>query len=213
MKPFPAVAALSAALALGALCAGCQGYTRGSSVPEALRTVHVAAFENRTQYPKVGAIATQQLLDALIEDGTFRPVDYASARLRVQGVMAAPRTDAVSYDRNNIIVPDEYRLTLRASLYVHDALTGETLINGKTFSATETMMTRGDYQTGVTDALPRVSRKLAQTLLAALQSLEAELPDPPAEAAEGTPSGSGAAAHPPAAAAPAEIVPAAGAAK
>lgn len=175
MKPLSL--ALPALAALAALCSGCLGYTRGSSVPEALRTVHVAAFENRTQYPKVGAIATQQVLDALVEDGTFRPTDYASARLRVQGTMLSPRSDAVSYDRNNIVVPDEYRLTLRVQLYVHDALTGETLVNGKTFSASDTMMTRKDYQTGIVDALPRVSRKLAQTILAELQALGAEPPD------------------------------------
>lgn len=175
MKPLSL--ALPALAALAALCSGCLGYTRGSSVPEALRTVHVAAFENRTQYPKVGAIATQQVLDALVEDGTFRPTDYASARLRVQGTMLSPKTDAVSYDRNNVVVPDEYRLTLRVQLYVHDALTGETLVNGKTFSASDTMMTRKDYQTGIVDALPRVSRKLAQTILAELQALGAEPPD------------------------------------
>lgn len=201
MKPlslvFPALAALAA------LCSGCLGYTRGSSVPEALRTVHVAAFENRTEYPKVGAVATQQLLDALVEDGTFRPTDYASARLRVQGTMLSPKTDAVSYDRNNIIVPDEYRLTLRARIYVYDALTGETLVNGKTVSAYDTAMTRGDYQTGIVDALPRVSRLLAQRILAELQALGAE---PPAEA---LPAEAEAPALPAEAEAPAEAAPAA----
>lgn len=174
MTPFPL--ALPILGAFVALCSGCQGYTRGSSVPESMRTVHVAAFENRTQYPRVGAVATQQLLDALIEDGTFRPTDYAFARLRVQGVMSSPKTDAVSYDRNNIIVPDEYRLTLKARIYVYDALTGETLMNGKRLSATDTMMTRGDFQSGVIDALPRVSRKLAQAILAELHALGAEPP-------------------------------------
>ena len=181
MKPLSAVASFVSVFAILALFAGCKGYTRGSSVPEALRSVHVAAFENRSEYPKVGAIATQQFLDALIEDGTFRPTDYATARLRVQGIMSSPSSDAVSYDRNNIIVPDEYRLTLKVRLYVFDAVTGETLINGKTFSATDTMMTRNDYQTGVTDALPRVSRQLAKVLVEALQALEADLPDLPAE--------------------------------
>ncbi len=183
MKSF--VLLLSSALLFTSLvCSGCQGYTRGSAVPEDLRTVHVAAFENQTLYPKAGAIATQQLIDAMLEEGTFRPGRFETARLRVQGIMTGPETRPVSYDRNNIIVPDEYRMTLRVNLYVYDAQTGDTLINGKPVEAMESMLTRGDYQTGVMDALPRASRKLAQAILAELHTLDGK---PPVQEAEETP--------------------------
>lgn len=162
-----------AALALAAtLAAGCAGYRRGSAVPQELRAVHVPAFENRTVYPMAGAIAAQQLLDALIEDGTFTPTDFNSATLRTQVVLSGLAADAIRYDRNNAIIPDEYRATLRAQLYAFDARTGETLINGKTVSATETALTRNDFQTGMADALPRLARKLAQNLLIELHGIE-----------------------------------------
>ena len=155
------------------LCgAGCAGYRRGSAVPVALRTVHVPAFENQTEYPMVGAVAAQQFMDALIEDGTFRLAGYDTARLRVQVQVTSVGTTAVRYDRNHAIVPEEYHLRLDARLSVFDRVTGETYINGKTYSAVDAILTRGDFQTGVVDALPRVSRALAQQLLGALQGVK-----------------------------------------
>ncbi len=174
-------------LALAAVtftAAGCAGYQRGSSVPKDMRSINIAAFENRTEYPKAGAITTQQVIDAIIEDGTFTPTDYQDARLRVQGKVMGVTTDPVSYDRNSVIVPDEYRIAIRLQLYVHDTQTGETLINGKTYSAGETMLTRQDYQTGLTDALPRVARKLSQRVVDELNSLGVTPPKAVLEPAE-----------------------------
>ena len=163
------VTLLSLCMALVLLGAsGCAGYRRGTTVPEELRTVHVPAFENQTIYPMSGAIAVQQFLDALIEDGTFRPERYEVARLRTQVVLESLNTRAVRYDRNHAIVPEEYRLTLVARLYVFDRKSGKTLVNGKLVRASDSALTRGDMQTGVMDALPRVSRALAERLLEAL---------------------------------------------
>ncbi len=167
--------------ALAALGAGCAGYRLGSPVPEELRAIHVPAFENNTEYPMVGAVAAQQFLDALIEEGIFEPTDFEHARLRTQVIVTGIAADAVSYDRNNAILPDEYRVTLRARLYAYDARTGETLINGKPVSATDSALTRNDFQTGVMDAIPRLSRKLAQNLLVELHGIAPTAALAPAE--------------------------------
>lgn len=160
------------ALPLLALLTGCAGYRLGSSVPEACRPIHVAAFENQTDYPMVGTLASQQLLDALIEDGTFTPTAYDNARLRVQAVIQPLDTDAVRYSRNDNLVPDEYHVALTARLYVFDAKTGKTYVNGKPITAVDSALTREDYQTGIQDALPRVARRLAQSILTELHSLD-----------------------------------------
>ena len=149
---------------------GCAGYQRGSAVPTEFRTIHVPAFENQTRYPMVGAVATQQFIDALIEDGTFAPEELDTARLRLQVVITGCQSDSVRYDRNNVIVPTEYYLTLRAKIYLSDAQTGETYIDGKAIHATDVMLTRNQFQTAVTDVMPRLSRKLAKNLLDELQS-------------------------------------------
>lgn len=155
-----------------AFLAGCAGYQRGSTVPEAMRTIHIPAFENNTVYPMVGAVASQQLLDVLIEDGTFRPAPYEEARLHTQMVLSGVNADAVRYDRNHAILPEEYLVTLVVQIFVFDSVTGETLINGKKVSAMESVLTRGDFQTGVTDAFPRIARRLAQNVLEELQTLK-----------------------------------------
>ena len=160
------------ALPLLALLPGCAGYRLGSPVPEACRPIHVAAFENQTDYPMVGTLASQQLLDALIEDGTFTPTAYNDARLRVQAIIQPLDTDAVRYSRNDNLVPDEYHVALTARLYVFDAKTGKTYVNGKPITAVDSALTREDYQTGIQDALPRVARRLAQSILTELHSLD-----------------------------------------
>lgn len=165
---------LFALLALGfiALLTGCAGYQRGSTVPQELRTINVPAFENKTKYPMVGAVSTQQFLDIMIEDGTFTPATYETARLKMQVVVDNCYSDSVRYDRNNVIIPSEYYLTLQAKLFVYDAQTGETYINGKPVSVTEPMLTRNQYQTAVTDTLPRIARKLAKALLDELHTIQ-----------------------------------------
>lgn len=159
-------------LIAAAFLAGCAGYQRGSTVPQAMRTIHVPAVENRSVYPMAGAVAAQQILDVLIEDGTFRPTTYEEARLHTQLVLNSVHSEAVRYDQNHAILPEEYLVTLSLKLYVFDAVTGETLINGKTISGMESVLTRGDYQTGILDSLPRISRRLAQNVLNELQTLQ-----------------------------------------
>ena len=169
MKRFRPLCLLFAALIL--LTAGCAGYQRGSTVPEAYRSIHVAAFENQTLFPMAGATATQQLLDALIEDGTFRPDSYDSSRLRVQAIITSLGSNATRYHTNDRVRPEEYRMTLRCTLYVYDAANGQTLIAGKQLTATDGFITNDDYQTGLQKAIPRASRKLAQEILRELQTL------------------------------------------
>lgn len=174
MKQWFGWLAVAGVVALGG--AGCAGYQRGSAVPTALRTVHVPAFENRTEYPMVGAVAAQQFMDAVIEDGTFRLLPYEQARLRMQVIISHITSSSVRYDRNNAIIPSEFHLRLEAKVYISDRITGDIYVNGQTISATESMLTREDFQTGLTDALPRLSRVLGQRLLEVLQSVRQ--PDP-----------------------------------
>ncbi len=151
---------------------GCLGYQRGSSVPKSLRTVHVPSFTNKTEYPMVGAMAAQQFLDALIEDGTFTPTNYDDAAIRTQVTITGVTEKAVRYDRNNIVVPDEYHVRIKATLYAYRTDTGEVLIDGRTVSANDAAMTRKDMQTGIMDTLPRLTRLLGQNLLEELQTIK-----------------------------------------
>lgn len=150
---------------------GCTGYTCGSNVPEPLRTVHVAAFENETLYPMVGAMVTQHLMRVMAEDGTFTLTDLDAAPIRIHGKVSGLNTRSVRYDRNNVILPNEYRVELVATVYVYNMQTGEMLLNGQKVSAMDYFLTRNDYVTGINDALPALSAKLAQNILEQLQTI------------------------------------------
>lgn len=158
---------------------GCAGYTCGSKVPQDLRTVHVAAFENNTIYPMAGALVTQHLMRAMVEDGTFTLDTFESAPLRVHGKVSGLDTRSLRYDRNNRIVPNEYRVELTATIYVYDTRTGEMLLNGQPVTAQGHFLTRNDYTTGMMDVLPSLSAQLSQRILEQLQTLgEGKAPAP-----------------------------------
>lgn len=157
-------------LAMGTM--GCAGYTRGSNIPENLRTVHLAEFEDNTIYPMAGAAVTQNLKRVMIEDGTFSFETFEKAPLRVHGKISAVSTRALRYDHNNLILPNEYSVTLTANVYAYDVENGIMLLNGQQVSATDTFLTRNDYSTGIMDAIPSLSAKLAQNILEQLHTLD-----------------------------------------
>ncbi len=153
---------------------GCAGYTRGTSVPQGLRKISVPAFENHTEFPMVGATVAHQIAVAIIEDGTFQIVPHDEADLQLSGDIRGLSTDALSYDRNNNILPSEYTISLTLSCYAIDALTGERYLDGRKIVGQTTMLTQGDYQTAVMNALPRAAKDLAKNLLIELHTIEAK---------------------------------------
>ncbi len=159
-------------LALACL-SGCAGYQRGATVPNHLRKVHIPAFENMTDYPMAGAMVSQQLADALIEDGTFTLTSYEDADIRLSGVVASPSARAIAYERNYTSTPDEYIVRLQLKLYVVEAESGEFLLNGKIISGRSSMITHGDFQTSLMNALPRVAKNLAKSTVIELHTLGA----------------------------------------
>jgi hypothetical protein len=72
--------------AISLSCSSCAGYKWGDAKPKHLATVHnlnVAMVENNTQIPRAAALATNCLIDAITQDGTYRVsrIDTADARL------------------------------------------------------------------------------------------------------------------------------------
>lgn len=163
---------------------GCMGYRVGSNVAPELRSVYVAAFENATVYPMVGAVTTQHLMTAIVEDGTFNLDPLETATLRITGRVESISNDPISYDHSNFVLPKEYLCTIKATYYVYNTQTGEMMVNGKSVEASEYMLTRGEMQTAVVDIIPSIAAKLGDALLDQLHNLEANPLLPKAPAAE-----------------------------
>lgn len=65
---------------------GCAGYKLGGAKPahlSAVKTLNVQMVQNDTQFPRAAAHATNSLIDAFTQDGTYRisDLDHADARL------------------------------------------------------------------------------------------------------------------------------------
>lgn len=112
----PAVAA--ALLALGSVLLGACGYAlvgRGSNIPEDIRAVYLAAFENRTPRPQVEQFLTRSLADELVKRGRFSLVNgEADADARLSGTVVGFGVTPVAFDPDGRAT--EYEISITASV-------------------------------------------------------------------------------------------------
>lgn len=73
----------------------CAGYRLGGAKPPHLAKVNaiqVEMVDNKTQFPRLAAQATNSIIDALTQDGTYRLAAAKSADARLEAVI-----DSISY--------------------------------------------------------------------------------------------------------------------
>ncbi len=119
-----AVSRGSTAAAFGALCAlvlgACGGYAlvgRGSNIPEDVRSVYLAALENRTQRPQVEQFLTRALADELVRRGRFdRGGERGGRRRPASGSVVGFGATPVTFDTEGRATEYEISITARSVL-------------------------------------------------------------------------------------------------
>ena len=102
----------------------CAGYKLGGNKPQALEHVeriHVPLAVNSTQVPRAAAFVTNGVVDALVEDGTYRlgTEERSDATLYVE--LAEITYGSVRTNRFNRLRPLELSMTVRLQWEVQDA--------------------------------------------------------------------------------------------
>ena len=121
--------ALPAALALAALAPSCAPYRLGSPLSPELRAVEVSV-RNRSDEPGLDRALPAALRREVLRDGSLRvaPHETAGSRLEVTALETTVR--AISHVRNDPLVPDEYRVTVRARFRFVRASDGAVVAQG-----------------------------------------------------------------------------------
>jgi len=167
MKQSEIVRGLGVAVAWVVLLGGCVAYRITSDVPDALRTIAVAVFENETGYPETSTIVTQYTLREFQREGTMkiRSWEDKSGALKLQGTVKRGEMTPVRFDRSYGSRAAEYRYTLIAEITLVERSTGEPLLNAVEVHGTTTFLTYDDMLTGMQNAHPRIAKELSRAIV------------------------------------------------
>lgn len=154
-----------AVVALAAAAGGCAGYRLGSSLPPGVRSVHVPTVINQTGEPLIEIEVTRALIAEIQRDGALRaaPIESADAVLSV----TVHRHDfsPIAYQRETRSEPDEYRLTLEASLTLTRSGGDAVLAESPSARGEGTARLAGDFGAAKRAALPEAARDLARDVV------------------------------------------------
>ena len=167
MKQSRNLMSLGLTLAWSVLLAGCASYRITSDVPEELRTIAVAVFENDTGYPETSTIVTQYVLREFQREGTMKIKSWGSedSSLKLQGVVKRGEWAAVRFDRSYGSRAAEYRYTLTAEITLVERSTGKLLLDAVQVHGSTTFLTYDDMLTGIQNAHPRIAKELSRAIV------------------------------------------------
>ncbi|MEW5803231.1 MAG: LptE family protein [bacterium] len=140
------------------------------SWPESIRLIYVETIRNQSMEPGLDTVFTDALIQEFWHWGTtVRIVNRDEAQAVLSGVIHEYAADqSLSFDRDHNI--REYRLTIRADLYMEEISTGKTIWQEKD------IVIQGDYQF-FKDDLARTRTKEYQARQKAVRDLARRLLD------------------------------------
>lgn len=155
----------AAAVVLAVLLSGCAGYRWTSDVPQALRTVSVPVFENKTYHAELGPITTQFILREFQREGTFAIRRTGDAALEVQGQIVSTERKMAGVNRNYGSRANEYRYTVTAEVTLINKKTGKILFSNRRYEAETTFLTYDDLLTAQRNTSSRLAHEFARQIV------------------------------------------------
>jgi len=114
-----------ASILLTALLVGCSYYSTSGSLPAHLKTVAVPLFENETMEYGISELATDAVIDQLIQDNVLKVVDQGRADSLLQGRIVRAEDEPFTYTDQE--EAREYRFRIVAEISYYDVKRNRTL--------------------------------------------------------------------------------------
>jgi hypothetical protein len=145
--------------------AGCANYQLGTTLPEALRAVHVPSVRNdELLEPGLDALATSAILREVQREGTLVLTDADQAATRLDIAIVRFRMEPIRYQRDDTRTPGEYRATLTADVTFLRLSDGKPIYRGVVEGET-TLSAVSDLGSAKTATLPDACDDLARKIL------------------------------------------------
>lgn len=165
--PAPIRTALSLLLAT-ALLTSCAGYRLGN-IPykqmEGVRTIYVPTVKNETHEPGMQIQATNAILRAIDNDGTYSSARSSSADATLEVVIVDFTRRPMRSNRDNLTNTEQYRLTVSATAVLTNHRTGQKVFSQIKATGQTDYFIQGDLQESERQAIPSGLEKLATNLV------------------------------------------------
>ncbi len=150
----------------------CAGYRFGGSKPshlEAIKTISVPLATSRIVFPRIEALTTNSMVDALVQDGTYRLGKIAGESDATLFITLEDLTyKQVRSSTVDVLRSEELRLEVKLSYQLIDAnRPGLVLDSGKARGRTR-LFVDDNLQTARVNALPDALQRATQSIIARL---------------------------------------------
>jgi Lipopolysaccharide-assembly len=156
--PFPAVFP-----PLVLLFTGCAGYQLGptNARTAGAQSIQVNSFANKTPEPRLGEAITFSLRKRLQQDGTYRLNTSDAGDIIVNGTIIDYDRSHVSLQPQDVLTPQDYRVTIRAHITARERVTGKIVLN-RNVAGHSTLRVGSDLTSSERQAIPLVAEDLAR---------------------------------------------------
>ena len=149
----------------------CAGYRLGGSKPEVLahvKRLHVPLAKNSTQIPRAGAFVTNGVVDALVQDGTYRlgTADNSDATLELN--FFTVNYSALRTAEINRLRPEELTMTVVLKWQVIDGADPLKVLDSGTTTGRTNLFVDPNLQTAQQSAISDAIRRASISLTARL---------------------------------------------
>jgi hypothetical protein len=167
---FHRLALLAPLLSLGFGSVSCTGYQLQTGRPQALthvKKISVPLFENKTLVPRGEALATNSVVDAITNDGTYRIASLREADAVLEGTMESITYSQVRSTRLDTLRSEEMENTVTLRWQLLDASTRKVLSTGKATGSSRFAID-ANQQTARQNALPDALQRAATQVVGRL---------------------------------------------
>jgi hypothetical protein len=125
-------------------------------------------FQNQTLQPQIETRITNAILKRLQADGAARVAWEADADIVVRGVITKYERKVLRGQKDDSVVPREYRLRVEARVEARDRLTGNVVVPVTVLTGQADSFIGSDLQSAEQQALPLLAEDLARQVVSLL---------------------------------------------
>ncbi len=164
---------ISAVLAALVALTSCAGYQLGGVKPASLagiRNISVPMFDNKTQHPRAGAMATSAVTHTMIQDGTYRISSLDKADAVLEASLQSIDYSQIRGTRLDTLYPEELANTVTLSWVLRDARDPSRILAQGASQGTSQLFVSSNLQTARNNALPEALERASEALVSTLSS-------------------------------------------
>ncbi len=154
-----------AALLLVFVLSGCAGYRVGNISGrnlQGVRSVYVPVAKNASLEADLQVILTNAIIQRFNDDGTLEVNQNENADSELDVTIASVIRSATASSTSNILVTEEYQLTITAKVTYVNRRLGRKIFENVSVTGTTTFFSQSDLEESERQALPLATQDLAQ---------------------------------------------------